>query len=187
MKIILLQIVLLSTSVHAFAPRPSPLLPMTASRLYFKDVKDDTPVTEPKELLHVPKTLPGDLAESTTTVSMEQLTKLRPYPLFVAEKIAGVVDGAIHGLTKLSSGDSNNDNKLTKTKEHVVVLGSGWGAASFISELDPDLYDITVISPRNHFIFTPMLAGASVGSVEYRSICEPIREVCAWEQQNYIP
>jgi len=34
-----------------------------------------------------------------------------------------------------------------------------------------------VISPRNHFVFTPMLAGASVGTVEYRSITEPIREV----------
>ena len=30
---------------------------------------------------------------------------------------------------------------------------------------------------QNHFVFTPMLAGASVGTVEFRSICEPIREI----------
>jgi len=36
---------------------------------------------------------------------------------------------------------------------------------------------VTVISPRNYFLFTPMLAGASVGTVEYRSITEPIREI----------
>ena len=27
------------------------------------------------------------------------------------------------------------------------------------------------------FVFTPMLSGASVGTVEFRSICEPIREI----------
>lgn len=32
-----------------------------------------------------------------------------------------------------------------------------------------------VVSPVNHFVFTPMLASAAVGTVEYRSMTEPIR------------
>jgi len=35
--------------------------------------------------------------------------------------------------------------------------------------------DVLIVSPRNYFVFTPMLAAASVGTVEYRSILEHIR------------
>ena len=74
--------------------------------------------------------------------------------------------------------DSKGDQEwIQKTKERIVVLGTGWGAASFLKDIDTSLYDVTIISPRNYFLFTPMLAGASVGTVEYRSITEPIREV----------
>lgn len=33
-----------------------------------------------------------------------------------------------------------------------VILGSGWGGLSLLQHVDPSLYDITVISPRNHFL-----------------------------------
>lgn len=35
----------------------------------------------------------------------------------------------------------------------------------------------TVISPRNHFVFTPLLPSASVGTLECRCIQEPVRSV----------
>ena len=62
-------------------------------------------------------------------------------------------------------------------RKRVVVLGSGWGANGVLSQLRnaPDC-DVTVISPRNYFLFTPMLAGAALGTLEPRSIIEPIRE-----------
>ena len=52
-----------------------------------------------------------------------------------------------------------------------------WGAASFLKNINTDKYNVTVISPRNYFVFTPMLAGASVGTVDYKSITQPIREI----------
>jgi hypothetical protein len=165
-----LLLLLTMAPAHGFAPRPSSSFP---TRLFYKDATDDSPTSEAD--LVTQTTSPGEISpKSQQDVDMDKLKKLRPYPLFVAEKVAGVFDSVLYGLSKLSSDDAS-----TKTKERVVVLGSGWGAASFISELDSDLYDITVVSPRNHFIFTPFLAGSSVGSVEYRSICEPIREVSA--------
>lgn len=175
-----LLLLLLSTSGHAFAPRPLSSFP---TRLCYKDAKD----SPSQDLLDIPTTMPGEVSPKAQQhqVDMELLKKLRPYPLFVAEKVAGAVDGAVHEISKLTT---RSEKESVKTKKHVVVLGSGWGAASFISEIDPDLYDVTVISPRNHFIFTPFLSGASVGSVEYRSICEPIREVrirpCIYELKN---
>lgn len=32
-----------------------------------------------------------------------------------------------------------------------------------------------LVAPRNHFLFTPLLASTSVGTLEFRSIAEPIR------------
>lgn len=41
--------------------------------------------------------------------------------------------------------------------------------------IDVDKYEVIYVSPRNYFIFTPLLAAASVGTVDVRSITEPIR------------
>lgn len=41
--------------------------------------------------------------------------------------------------------------------------------------LDPRKYQIVVVSPRSYFVFTPLLAGASVGTLEFRTTIEPIR------------
>jgi len=65
--------------------------------------------------------------------------------------------------------------RLAKTKPVVLVLGSGWGAHSMIKVIDTDIYDVVLVSPRNHFLFTPMLPSTAVGTVEFRSLLEPIR------------
>lgn len=116
---------------------------------------------------------------------IERLTKPRAYPLFLAEKAAEFLEATVDDIAKglnigLSVGSSSSMTTPTNgaaVKERIVILGTGWGAASFLKEIDADLYDVTVISPRNYFLFTPMLAGSAVGTVEYRSITQPIREV----------
>lgn len=104
---------------------------------------------------------------------LEKVTSERPYPLFLAEKAASFLIDPLTSPSKVPPSPFSQ-----KPKEHLVVLGTGWGAASFLKNIDTDKYDVTVISPRNYFVFTPMLAGASVGSVDFKSITEPIREVC---------
>lgn len=47
----------------------------------------------------------------------------------------------------------------------VVILGTGWGAMSFLQNLDQDNLDITIVSPRSFFFYTPLLAGTAVGTV----------------------
>ena len=100
---------------------------------------------------------------------LDKVTKERPYPLFLAEKAFSILPS--------SSSQSNNYPSNNNEKERIIVLGTGWGAAAFLKTIDCNKYDVTVISPRNYFVFTPMLAGASVGTVEFRSITEPVREV----------
>ena len=67
--------------------------------------------------------------------------------------------------------------KFEGEKKKVVVLGTGWGALSVINHLQPDQFDVTVVSPRNYFLFTPLLPSVTVGTVESRSIVEPFRKL----------
>jgi NADH:ubiquinone reductase (non-electrogenic) len=57
----------------------------------------------------------------------------------------------------------------------LLVLGSGFGGYSLLSRLDVRDWDATLLSPRNYFLFTPLLPSAASGSVELRSILEPTR------------
>ncbi len=66
-------------------------------------------------------------------------------------------------------------NKINKKR--LVILGSGFGAFSCLTEADSRHYDISVVSPRNHFLFTPLLPSTTVGTIEFRSIIEPIRNI----------
>lgn len=62
-------------------------------------------------------------------------------------------------------------------KRRVVVLGTGWAGISFLKNLKNPSYDVQVISPRNYFAFTPLLPSVTVGTVEARSVVEPIRNI----------
>ncbi|MEO8513040.1 MAG: FAD-dependent oxidoreductase [Ignavibacteria bacterium] len=68
-------------------------------------------------------------------------------------------------------------------KQKLVVLGSGFGAFACLKELDTALFDVKIISPRNHFLFTCLLPSTTVGTIEFRSIIEPIRNI---KNANYI-
>ena len=68
-------------------------------------------------------------------------------------------------------------------KNRVLVLGTGWAgfnlalnmkSSSAPSETVPEL---RIVSPSNHFLFTPLLPSSAVGTLEFRAIQEPIRKV----------
>ncbi|CAO3667049.1 unnamed protein product [Rhizopus stolonifer] len=60
-------------------------------------------------------------------------------------------------------------------KKTIIVLGSGWGSTSFLKAIDTTLYNVIVVSPRNYFLFTPLLPSCTVGTLDFRSLVEPIR------------
>ncbi|XP_021905346.1 internal alternative NAD(P)H-ubiquinone oxidoreductase A1, mitochondrial-like [Carica papaya] len=62
-------------------------------------------------------------------------------------------------------------------KPRVVVLGSGWAACRLMKGVDTKTYDVVCISPRNHMVFTPLLASTCVGTLEFRSVAEPIARI----------
>lgn len=62
-------------------------------------------------------------------------------------------------------------------KKKVVVLGTGWAGTSFLKNLKDPSYEVQVVSPRNYFAFTPLLPSVTCGTVEARSIVEPVRNI----------
>ncbi len=71
-------------------------------------------------------------------------------------------------------------------KKKVVVLGSGWAAVNFIRNLKPELYELSIVSPANYFLFTPLLPSVTVGTVEVRSVVEPIRNLIHKKHKNTV-
>lgn len=99
---------------------------------------------------------------------------------------------------KQSITTSNTDARKGD-RERVVILGSGW-AGTYIAfrigdipvrqltanpyiitgfvlsrQLSAKKYQALVISPRSYFVFTPLLAGTAVGTLEFRTTVEPVR------------
>lgn len=74
--------------------------------------------------------------------------------------------------------DNDSDLKISqKDKPKLVILGTGWGSVSLLKTLDPGEYHVTVVSPENYFLFTPMLPSATVGTLGLRSLVEPVRVI----------
>ncbi|KAL7580393.1 hypothetical protein ACA910_004418 [Epithemia clementina (nom. ined.)] len=81
-----------------------------------------------------------------------------------------------HVHSSLPSGVFYHTSSAAKGEERVVVLGSGWGGFQLALNMNKNI-PLTVVSPNNHFVFTPLLPSASVGTLECRCIQEPIRTI----------
>ncbi|KAF2965857.1 hypothetical protein GQX73_g7729 [Xylaria multiplex] len=77
-------------------------------------------------------------------------------------------------ITKATTIATND--KLGR-KERVVILGSGWAGYAFARTLDPQKYERIMISPRSYFVFTPLVAGTAVGTLEFRAVIESVRRL----------
>lgn len=75
--------------------------------------------------------------------------------------------------------DDEEDEEMIgqKHKPKLVILGTGWGSVALLKSLNAGEYHVTVVSPSNHFLFTPMLPSATVGTLELRSLVEPVRKI----------
>ncbi|KAI2628950.1 pyridine nucleotide-disulfide oxidoreductase-domain-containing protein [Xylaria nigripes] len=89
-------------------------------------------------------------------------------------------------LDALLDDDESDEAKEKKQKPRLVILGGGWGSVAMLKQLNPDDYHVTVISPKNYFLFTPMLPSATVGTLEFRSLVEPIRRILSRVRGHYL-
>ncbi|KAH8653669.1 pyridine nucleotide-disulfide oxidoreductase-domain-containing protein [Xylariales sp. PMI_506] len=93
----------------------------------------------------------------------------------ISPRASPVIGISLHGVRHASV--SATDGSRPGKKERVVILGSGWAGYGFARSLDPKKYERIVISPRSYFVFTPLLAGTSVGTLEFRAVLESVRRL----------
>ncbi|KAH7328497.1 pyridine nucleotide-disulfide oxidoreductase-domain-containing protein [Stachybotrys elegans] len=73
--------------------------------------------------------------------------------------------------------DAGTYKATDKKRPRVVILGSGWAGYALARTLSPSKTTRVVISPRSHFVFTPLLASTTVGTLEFRTVVEPVRRL----------
>ncbi|THZ37627.1 NADH-ubiquinone oxidoreductase subunit [Aureobasidium pullulans] len=86
----------------------------------------------------------------------------------------------------LIDDDDSPEKKAQKHKPKLVILGTGWGSVALLKQLNPDDYHVTVVSPSNYFLFTPMLPSATVGTLELRSLVEPVRRIISRVKGHFL-
>ena len=124
----------------------------------------------------------------STEVNVKRLNKQNPYAINdipIDVMISRVLDN-IEDATQKNNGKTKGKSlyrlqgKPSEQRPTVVVLGTGWAAHAFTKLASTYDLRIVVVSPVNHFVFTPMLASASVGTIEYRSSKLCCRRLDLW-------
>lgn len=82
-----------------------------------------------------------------------------------------------HILREVGNTNFRHLHQQSSYKPKVVIIGSGWSGFRYATEISKDKYDVQIVSPRNHFLFTPLLPSTAVGTLEFRCIQEPVRTI----------
>ncbi|KAL6749899.1 pyridine nucleotide-disulfide oxidoreductase-domain-containing protein [Haematococcus lacustris] len=87
------------------------------------------------------------------------------------------LSASCHALRCYSQTVGTDSIPMKTGRPRLVVLGTGWGGARLLHDIKPQLYDLTVISTRNHMVFTPLLASTTVGTLDPRSVAVHITDI----------
>ncbi|KAJ9524432.1 hypothetical protein QJQ45_019391 [Haematococcus lacustris] len=136
------------------------------------DTARKAPATAPTPNRIPPPKPPAGQTRPFAQVALEQAVDTVTDVWRHATRQLAPLPSEVAALDKLVTG---GDGQVVKGKPTLLLLGSGWGAHSLLKVIDTDVYDVCLVSPRNHFLFTPMLPSTAVGTVEFRSLLEPIR------------
>ncbi|KAH7343714.1 nucleotide-binding domain-containing protein [Rhizoctonia solani] len=88
--------------------------------------------------------------------------------------------------SSLVGDEEDEEAKILSQKPRLVIVGGGWGAVGVLQKLRAMDYHVTIISPDTYTNFTPLLPSAAVGTVQVRSLIEPLRKLVARVQGHFI-
>lgn len=122
--------------------------------------------------------------DSTTYRTCEVADKINvPKLALVPEK--GGPEGLPILKETLDSYDSAS-KEINSYRPKLVVLGSGWASVGLLKSLKKGDYDVTVVSPQNYFLFTPLLPSAATGTLEIKSLMASIRKIVNDVDGHYL-
>ncbi|KIJ10514.1 hypothetical protein PAXINDRAFT_85928 [Paxillus involutus ATCC 200175] len=82
-------------------------------------------------------------------------------------------------VNALLTDEEDEEFRKLNEKPKLVIVGGGWGAVSVLQNLSPGEYHVTVVAAETFTTFTPLLPSAAVGTVQVRSLIEPMRKIIA--------
>ncbi len=124
------------------------------------------------------------LAHDALTYREANVDKVPLHPLALAPNRGGPKNLPI--VSAYPEDEQDEVSKNLAAKERLVIVGGGWAAVGLLKSLDPERYNVTLISPNNYYLFNPLLPSAAVGTVEPRSLIEPLRKLLARVHGHYI-
>ena len=86
-----------------------------------------------------------------------------------------LIKPTIHSISQRRCVSTQELDAQREGRERIVILGSGWAGFNLARDINPRKYQVVVVSPRSYFVFTPLLASTSVGTLEFRTALESIR------------
>ncbi|KAI7879057.1 FAD/NAD(P)-binding domain-containing protein [Lichtheimia hyalospora FSU 10163] len=113
------------------------------------------------------------LNSTTTATPKKSFSKWAMTKAIVKYGLVGSVAYGIYAMYEQRHPEPQQE--LDPSKKTIVVLGSGWASTSFLKAIDTTHYNVVVVSPRNYFLFTPLLPSCTVGTIDVRSLVEPVR------------
>ncbi|SCV67352.1 BQ2448_5998 [Microbotryum intermedium] len=189
-----------SRSLNSIVPRSSHLSSLHPSRTLFTSSKPRPPGWKPLyrrrpvifTCIALPATLlvsvgligAGLLAYDASTYHEKHIKNVNVDPLALSPHRGGKKNLKIAEVL-IDDTDDENHTKLSK-KQRMVIVGGGWGSVGILKHLDPDQWHVTVVAPDNYFLFHPLLPSATVGTVEVRSLVEPLRKIIARVSGHYL-
>ena len=91
--------------------------------------------------------------------------------------VPSVLGASARHLLRLHHSRTLATQASGRKKPKVLVLGTGWGGNRLARQLDKSKFDVEIVSPANHFLFTPYLPSTAVGALEFRVVQEPVRTI----------
>lgn len=108
------------------------------------------------------------------------------FPFLVAGLLHGAMTGvALYGLRRWTAGDAPPTVSIepVPVRQRVVIVGGGFGGVAAAKRFEALAarglaLDVTLVSPSNYLLFTPMLAEVASSALEAQHISAPVRASC---------
>ncbi|CDZ98411.1 64 kda mitochondrial nadh dehydrogenase [Phaffia rhodozyma] len=131
------------------------------------------------------------LGHDALTYGTTHVEKVPVHPLALKPETGGprnlpILARDISDMEKDRSRHNVDSMGVETEKPRLVIVGGGWGSVGLLKTIRPGDYNVTVIAPDNYSLFTPLLPSATVGTVETRSLVEPLRRTLARVRGHFI-
>ena len=116
---------------------------------------------------------PVSIRKCTAELRLQMLSQTRPFILqcHVADCAAGSASAALRCIDSPPARTAGKSYPVSN--QRFARARAGWAAMSMLQSLHADEFNVTIVSPRNYFTFTPLLARPKASRSLRRALLMP--------------